>query len=202
MNIGDVQVVRKTAIAVGIFIGVLVFAVTTSYSSSGSNVHELVEWVGIVMIVICIIGRTWTSLYIAGRKIRELVDVGPYSVTRNPLYVFSIFGAAGAGAQLGSVLVAVIFAAIASAVFYVVTLREEQLLSELHGAAYASFKARIPRFIPNPLIWRDVPALTITPPRVVATFADAMVFLLAVPVAETFEWLQESGRLPVLLVLP
>jgi len=202
MNIGEVQLIRKAAIAVGICLGLTVFAVTTSLSPSGSNMHELIEWIGIVLIVICIIGRTWTSLYISGRKIKDLVDIGPYSVTRNPLYLFSVIGAAGAGAQLGSVVVALIFALIAAGVFYVVTLREEKLLAELHGAAYADYTARIPRFIPNPRLWRDVPALTITPPRVVATFADAMVFLLAVPVAETLEWLQDTGVLPVLLVLP
>jgi len=202
MNIGEFQLVRKAAIATGILLGLMVFAVTTSYSPIGSNTHELIEWIGIVLIVICIIGRTWSSLYISGRKIKDLVDVGPYSVTRNPLYLFSIIGAAGAGAQLGSVVVALIFAVIAGGVFFVVTVREEKLLAELHGLAYADFAARIPRFIPNPRLWRDVPTLTITPPRVVTTFADAAVFLLAVPVAETIEWLQEIGVLPVLLVLP
>ena len=83
-----------------------------------------------------------------------------------------------------------------------VTLREEKLLAQLHGPAYADLTVRIPRFIPDPRLWRDVPTLTIIPPRVVATFADAVVFLLAVPVAETIEWLQEIGVLPVLLVLP
>lgn len=202
MNIGGVQVIRKIAIAGGIGVALAVFAVSTSYSPSGSTAHEMVEWIGIVLIAICIIGRTWASLYISGRKIRELVDVGPYSVTRNPLYLFSTIGAAGAGAQVGSLLVALVFGLIAWAVFHVVILREEALLSELHAAAYADFVKRIPRFIPNPRIWRDVTRLTITPPRVVLTFADAMVFLLAVPLAEAFEWLQETGRLPVLLVLP
>ena len=35
-----------------------------------------------------------------------------------------------------------------------------------------------------------------------ATFADAMLFLLSVPLAEGFEKLQELGILPVLLRLP
>lgn len=202
MTIGEVQLVRKAAIAAGVGVALLVFAVSTSYAASGSTAHELVEWAGIVLISICIIGRTWASLYISGRKIRDLVDVGPYSITRNPLYLFSTIGAVGAGAQIGSVLVAVIFGAIAWTVFHVVIKREEKLLSELHGDAYADFMRRIPRFIPNPRLWRDVPTLTITPPRVILTFADAMVFLLAVPIAETFEWLQETGVLPVLMVLP
>lgn len=202
MNISDVQIVRKAVLAAGIVVGLLFFAITNSYSPSGSNAHELIEWVGIVLIVVCIIGRTWTSLYISGRKITELVDVGPYSVTRNPLYTFSILGAVGFGAQQGSILTALTFGVLAWLAFAVVATREERLLDELHGAAYAGYRAQTPRFFPNLRLWRDVPTLTVIPSRVAATAADATIFLLAVPVAETFEWLQQIGVLPVLLVLP
>ena len=43
------------------------------------------------MILICILGRTWATLYIGGQKQRELVTKGPYSVVRNPLYLFTLF---------------------------------------------------------------------------------------------------------------
>ncbi len=45
-------------------------------------------------------------------------------------------------------------------------------------------------------------ALTIIPPKILRTFADAMMFLLAVPVAEGFEKLQDIGVLPILFRLP
>jgi len=54
----------------------------------------------------------------------------------------------------------------------------------------------------GPRLWRDEPTLTIIPPKVLRTFADAMVFLLTVPLAEGFEQLQNIGVLPVLLRLP
>ena len=57
---------------------------------------------------------TWSSLYIAGRKGRELVTVGPYSTCRNPLYFFSIVGAAGMGAQSGSLTLGLICGMIAA----------------------------------------------------------------------------------------
>ncbi len=61
---------------------------------------------------------------------------------------------------------------------------------------------RVPRFWPDWRLWRDVPTLTVMPPRILRTFADAMLFLLMVPVAEGFEKLQGIGVLPVLLRLP
>jgi protein-S-isoprenylcysteine O-methyltransferase Ste14 len=202
MTIAEVQLVRKFVLALAVACGVLLYAVTNSVAPSGFAVHEMIEWIGIVLIVVCILGRTWCTLYIGGRKIEELVTDGPYSVSRNPLYFFSILGAAGVGAQLGSVAAGAVCAALAWLVFYVVVLQEERLLSARHGAAYANYLATVPRFLPNPALWRDLPTVTVRPPRVVRTFADAMLFLLAVPAAELFEYLQELHVLPVLLHLP
>lgn len=42
----------------------------------------------------------------------------------------------------------------------------------------------------------------IRPPRVLKTFGDALIFLLAVPAAEFSEYLQELGLLAVLFQLP
>jgi protein-S-isoprenylcysteine O-methyltransferase Ste14 len=202
MDIGSVQRVRKFVLAFGVAVGVGVFAVTTSLSASGEKVHELIEWLGIILIVACILGRTWASLYISGRKNAELVAIGPYSVARNPLYFFSIVGAAGMGAQTGSVALAAICAALAGLVFHIVVRQEERLLLAKFGKRYRDYMAKVPRFLPKPSLWRDNPTLTIRPPGVLMTFADALPFLLAVPLAEGFEWLQETGIIPVLMVLP
>jgi protein-S-isoprenylcysteine O-methyltransferase Ste14 len=202
MNIAAVQTIRKIVLAIGIAVGIFVFAVTDSRHVTGSTAHELIEWVGFVLIVVCILGRTWSSLYIGGRKIEELVQTGPYSVMRNPLYFFSILGAAGVGAQSGSALIALICGLIALIVFRVVVGQEEKVLLERYGDIYRAFMTRVPRFFPKPSLWADDATLTIRPPRVVMTFADALVFLLAIPIAEGFEYLQDIGVLPVLLTLP
>ncbi len=52
-------------------------------------------------------------LRIGGRKILELVTDGPYSIMRNPLYVFSVIRVAGIGAQAGSVTIALVCACVA-----------------------------------------------------------------------------------------
>ena len=202
MKIHTVQAIRKIAFYIVAAVGIAVVAVTASAAPSGSFVHEMIEWIGIVLIVICILGRTWSSLYIGGRKIEEFVQTGPYSIMRNPLYFFSCIGAVGVGMQVGTVLLGLICGLLAYIIFRLVIGREEQLLAERYGASYSAYMARVPRFFPNPTLWHDNETLTIRPPKVLMTFADALVFLLAVPGAEFFEALQDGGVLPVLLHLP
>jgi protein-S-isoprenylcysteine O-methyltransferase Ste14 len=202
MKIHTVQAIRKIVLYVAVVAGVFLVAVTSSITPSGTTVHELIEWIGIVLIVVCILGRTWSSLYIGGRKIEEFVQTGPYSIMRNPLYFFSCLGAVGVGMQVGTVFLGLLCGLLAYTVFYLVVLKEEDLLGERYGATYAAYMARVPRFFPKPSLWRDDETLTIRPPRVLMTFADALVFLLAVPLAELFEFLQDTGVVPVLLRLP
>jgi hypothetical protein len=124
------------------------------------------------------------------------------SVPRNPLYFFSILGAFGAGAQLGSLISGAIFGVLTWIVFYVVIVQEEHLMAKRYGVVFERYVETVPRFLPNPRLWRDEPTLTIIPPRMIRTFADAMILLISVPVAEFFEQLQNDGVLPVLFRLP
>jgi protein-S-isoprenylcysteine O-methyltransferase Ste14 len=201
MTIASVQVVRKIVLGIAVLLGALMFAFTNSSLEAGDATHEMIEWVGIVAIVTCSLGRTWASLYIGGRKIEQFNTRGPYSVMRNPRYFFSILGAAGAGAQLGSIIAGAVFGALAWAVFHVVVLQEERLLLGRYGAAFKDYTNTVPRFLPNPRLWHDEPTLVVMPPKVLRTFADALFFLLSVPLAEAFEQLQNIGVLPVLLRL-
>ena len=96
----------------------------------------------------------------------------------------------------------VICGVLAWLVFYFVVLQEERLLAGRYGTEYADYLATVPRFLPDPRRWRDAATVTIAPPKLLRTFADAMVFLISVPLAEGFEHLQNIGVLPVLLRLP
>jgi protein-S-isoprenylcysteine O-methyltransferase Ste14 len=200
IDIAVVQKIRKLALLIAILAGGAVFALTDSVYPNGQTVHEMIEWVGIVLIVICILGRTWTSLYVDGGRITEPVMTGPYSVTRNPQYLFSVIGAAGMGAQTGSAVVALICGAITWIVFDVVMREEEKLLLQRHGESYRRYLETVPRLFPRSL-WREEKTLTVHPPRVLWTFVDALFFLLAVPIAEACEYLRDAGILPVLMRL-
>lgn len=201
-DIGRVQTVRKGILLGATGLLVMAFFLVGSRWPEGHDVHEGLERLGIGLILVCIVGRTWCVLYIGGRKNAAVVDQGPYSVCRNPLYVFSFLGAAGVGAQLGSVVLAVLVTAIVWIVFRVVVAREEQYLAARLGEPYRDYLDRVPRFLPRPSLWRNADSLEVRPALVMRTFVDACFFLVAVPVAELFEWLQDGGLIPVLLRVP
>lgn len=170
--------------------------------SPDTAVHEFVEAFGIGLIGAAILGRLWCTLHIGGRKSAEIVTTGPYSITRNPLYVFSALAAVGAGAQTGSVVVALIFGMATIAAFHVVIAREERFLGETFGQPYRDYLLVVPRFWPKFLLYRDTETVIARPALMYRTLTDGLVFFLAIPGFELIEWAQGAGHLPVLLRLP
>jgi protein-S-isoprenylcysteine O-methyltransferase Ste14 len=164
-------------------------------ASEGALPHEAIEVFGMLLIIAAIVGRSWCALYIGGRKAREIVATGPYSISRNPLYAFSLMGIVGIGLQTGSLVMGLFLLAIALAIFLPVIRREEQLLADRFGYEYAAYCARVPRFGPNLAGWRDMETIAVHPERVRQTCVEALVFLLAIPVCEGIDMLQGAGYL-------
>lgn len=201
-GVTGVESIRKTILLIAISAGLLAAALSDSVYPRSSVAYDAVRWLGFGLIIACILGRTWASLYVAGRKTVELVTDGPYSIMRNPLYFFSILGAAGIGALGGSILLALMSACVGLLVFWMVTLQEERRLLERHGRSYADYLKRVPRFVPDPRLWQDKETITIRQSRVLMTFADALLFLTAVPLLTACRLLQTKGLLPVLVSFP
>lgn len=200
-DLQKVQRIRKIALAIGL-VAVVGLAFFTRSSWGEGGLHEGLEAFGLGLIVICIVGRAWCSLYIGGRKKAEIVNRGPYSISRNPLYIFSFMGAFGVGAQTGSLVLATLFLVLTVAVFYATVRREEAWLSEAFGQTYADYCARTPRFWPDFSKWHDEGMLEIKPGFFLTTLRDGLVFLLAVPLFESVEKLQNIGWLASLIHLP
>ena len=185
------------ALLIGAFCALLIFG----GSPHDELTHERIEAHGIALILIGIGGRLWSILYIGGRKSAEVVATGPYSVMRNPLYFFSTVAAVGIGTQTGSAIVAVASAVLCAAAFHIVTLREERHLMTVLGAPYKDYVARVPRFFPNPRLYRDQAEVTFTPRIFNHTLRDGLMFLVSIPFFELIESGQESGVIPVLFWL-
>ena len=202
INLSSVQKQRKRAVLVLFAVLIVLTLVSQSWGGVEGEWHESVEAAGLISILAAVIGRAWCSLYIGGRKTAELVASGPYSVTRNPLYVFSFIGAFGVGAQSGSVTIGLLFTLASLAIFHLTVRKEEAWLSAKFGDAYADYCRRTPRFLPRPALWRDEQELVIRPVFFLTTLRDGLVFLLAVPLFEIIDLAQAEGWLRVIARLP
>jgi protein-S-isoprenylcysteine O-methyltransferase Ste14 len=196
-----VQLIRKGALLFAI-LSICVLAAVTKTLGSAPWLHEGTEAVGLGMIIVCIVGRAWCSLYIGGRKKAEIVSRGPYSLCRNPLYTFSFIGAFGMGAQTGSVVIAMLFVVIAVAVFYVTVRQEEIWLEATFGEPYRAYCERTPRFWPRFSKWTDGDTIEVRPEFFLTTLRDGLGFLLAIPIFEALEQAQNVGWVSVLFSLP
>lgn len=170
--------------------------------TKGGAVHESLELLGFVAVVVCVLGRTWCTAYIAGRKSRELVDRGPFSIVRNPLYGFNLIGLTGIGLLTGSIVWAALLLVGCALYFNMVVRREEVFLRAAFPRDYPRYLARTPRWWPDPRLWQDVREVTIRPALIQRVLLDGVCFLAAVPLFEAIAEAQEAGLLPVILSLP
>lgn len=165
-------------------------------------VSKAFELIGIFLISICVLGRLWASLFIAGNKIHVLVDAGPYSAVRHPLYFFSFLGAAGIGFYSKNVLLLPILVGVFLIHYWFVMIHEERQMIQAHGEVYAEYMKRVPRFIPNAALYREPEKVAVYVGIYRRTFIDVVWFIWAIIPLEIIDILHEAGILPVLYYLP
>lgn len=164
-------------------------------------VHEPLEWLGYVLVIFGVLGRVYSSVYIGGRKNDEVVQDGPFSVVRNPLYVFSFIAVIGIGLQTATFAIPALLAAIFIFYYPFVVAREEAFLLHKFGQPYEEYTKLVPRWIPNFSLWRQPEEINSRPKFVLKTLLDAAVFFIAFPALELLSHLHQSGVLPVLVYL-
>jgi len=201
-SLGTYQQLRRLVLAVMVVAMVAALLFGQSVFPPDTPIHETIEMIGVLLIFLGVVGRLWSTLYIGGRKSAEVVSGGPYSITRNPLYLFSSVAAAGVGAQMGSVVAAAGFGALCAIAFHIVILREEKFLKTAMGESYRAYLAKVPRFFPKLSLYQEGDTGSFKPRLLLNTLLDGLVFLVAMPVFEAIDTAQMSGVLPVLFRLP
>lgn len=192
-RLAHAQVLRLRALTV---LGVLAVAVLPWVGSAWPEsgwVNQGLEWLGLALILLAILGRCACMLYLGGRKGADLVAEGPYSVSRNPLYVFSILAVMGIGLQTGSLVVGCVLALAAFAVFHWIVIEEERLLRAAFDTRFDAYCARVPRFWPRPSVWRSPRHVMVDLHGIWKTARDALPYFLAVPLFEIIEAIQTAG---------
>lgn len=174
-----------------------VFVFAAPVSARHVALERLMVAAGNLLIVGGGLIRVYAALFIGGWKNQRLAAVGPYALSRNPLYVGSLFATLGVGLVTASfTLTALLFAFIM--VYYSRTVaREEAYLEQQFGAEYLDYKNSVPRWLPRAGARLVLPAEVTAKPRYVLNgIRDITLVILAYPLCELVRVAHLSGWLP------
>ncbi|WP_252731250.1 methyltransferase family protein [Lentibacter algarum] len=159
---------------------------------------EIIEVTGILLVVAGVLGRFWAILYIGGRKNQEVMQFGPYSICRHPLYLFSTLGALGFGLMLGSLVLTVLIGGGIYLILSMTAAREEAFLRAEFGTQYEDYAARVPRIWPNTELFKTPRTAVFDTETLRGNLLDAFVFLALIPLAELVEYMHEVLHFPTI----
>jgi protein-S-isoprenylcysteine O-methyltransferase Ste14 len=184
----------------GIVVGTLI-VLSTSRADEYGLLGDLLFVAGVALVGVATVGRLWCSVYISGYKTHTLVTVGPYAVSRNPLYLFSLIGAAGVGLCTETVTLALVLTA-AFLFYYPFLIRaEERDLREAHGSAFDAYVKSTPRFWPSFSRYCEPEQYTVNLHVLRRRVVDSMCFVWIVAILELVEALHAHDLLPKVLRL-
>jgi len=154
--------------------------------------------IAIALVACSICGRMWCSVYIAGYKTNVLIQSGPYSISRNPLYFFSWLG--GIGIAMGSeTIVLPTIVAVAFLIYYPwVIAAEESVLATKHGEEFASYVSKVPRFFPAWSLLSEPEDYSMKPIVFRRHITQVLWFAFFLSGLELIRGLHVAGVLPVL----
>lgn len=180
-----------------VFLGcVPLILMSTSAWADTLVMHPLLKALGALLVIAAILYRFWAILYIGGRKNQMVMQDGPYSMCRHPLYFGTTLGALGFGLLLGSILLSVLLGALALIVLTATATREERFMRSEFGDGYAAYSAQVRnRILPTPANFKTDPEVTFVPRILRTNLADVLGFMAIFPVVEMLESLKSAGYL-------
>lgn len=154
---------------------------------------DSVYFLGAVLAGLASTGRIWCSLYISGYKDERLIQEGPYSVSRNPLYFLNMVGGVGIGFATETLLIPALII-VGFALYYPKVIREEeeQLLCKF-GKQYEAYRSVTPKFFPKVSLY-SAPATYLVNTRVFSReLLRSLCFIFPLGLLEVVEAFQENG---------
>lgn len=166
--------------------------------------HPLGPWgdiafmcVGYVLVMVGVGIRLWSSLYIAARKSKTLVNDGPYSLCRNPLYVGTTLIALGIGLCFENLAIFLTVVLIILPIHLIVILQEERHLRKVFGQDYDEYCRTTPRFWPSFRCYRERSELLVPPRSIRRAITDAIAIMAIAPLGQLIIELHETGFMPL-----
>jgi len=163
---------------------------------------ETVRLIGYILLCACVLGRIYSTAFIGGVKNEKLVTFGAYSMCRNPLYFYSLLGAAGLGLMSCQLITFTIVFGGFLFVYAKLIKREEAFLSEKFGNEFTIFKAATPRLIPNIKKYACPDKLVFKPKYLSMAIRDSIWWLVPPPLFEMIHSLHNAGIIkPIFFLL-
>lgn len=144
--------------------------------------------IAFLILLVASMGRVWASAYISGRKNRDLVVGGPYSITRNPLYFFSFLGYVGIGLAFQSLVMAGAFAVAFFLTHWATILAEEKKLRGIFGETFDEYCRQVPRFVPRVRNFTVPETVTFNPTFFNRAVLDCALLMSVFILAHFIEW--------------
>ena len=181
-----------------LFLPIIVFAMMSQHVYHDDGFWDTTwEVLSFLFLLVASFGRVWTSAFISGKKNRELVVDGPYSVTRNPLYFFSFLGYIGAGLAFEKLTVALAFAILFLLTHWPTILYEERKLRDLFGEKFDKYAASVPRFWPRFGLMKMPESVVFLPEMYNRAVLDCALIMSVFILAHFIEYAQSAGWIPV-----
>jgi protein-S-isoprenylcysteine O-methyltransferase Ste14 len=193
---------QRVRLTHAIYLLVLAAVATTDGRAMEGLAALAAQALGFALVAVAVLGRLWTTLFIAGRKGVELVVDGPYATSRHPLYSWSIVAALGLGLSTRSVVLTFALPVAIGIGAAVAARREDAALLSTHDAAWRGYRDSVPAFRPA-LSMDHLPDVVAVPPRIYwRAFLDAASFLTLWLFVTLLDGLHARGGWPSLGPLP
>ena len=185
---------------VGLILVLMIF--TASRWQFSPTTEWILDSIALLLLLTACLGRVWCIMYIGGQKNTSVVTAGPYSMVRNPLYVFSFIGALGLVLMTHSIVIAALLLIFYIGIYPFVVAKEEANLQGLFGTDYENYCAVTPRFVPSFKLYSTESKVPADIRRMEMSLFDSGCFVLAFVALTGIRLAHESGVIPVLFRLP
>lgn len=192
---------NKSRILIGrvlVLLAVVIVLIFRQTFMDDTPAHEVFDMVGLFCLFVCAIGRVYATAFLGGRKNQTVVDYGPFSVVRNPLYVFSLIGITGIALMSNHIVVMLALPVAFYFLYQALIKREECFLEETFGQSYRDYKQAVPRFWPKFSNYRSPETMEVAPKLLFQAARDALLWFLPFALFELVEAAQAVNWLPEL----
>lgn len=191
---GKVERLRKPiscAVAAALLF-LLVFVQPRGFGTLGMEVLKLL---GLFLVFAGALGRILCTVYIGGRKNRELCQSGIYKMCRNPLYLFSFIGLAGVCLISENLTLTLAASALFLILYRAVIRSEEKKLLALFPDEFPQYLQAVPRFWPRRIPGKDMQTLMVDTLVFRRSLSEVLWFFAAVILVQGVEIFRIHGTI-------